>query len=125
MSLYGKEIFIHVGCMLAGKLSKSLHGQRSPGWGEEPKKPVIQFLRPSWRKKRKKSFLLLNLFRSSPPFYQKLQIYGGGYKKLFFLLSRVTGTVKFDWSANFDPLKESVLNLTFTKEKKDGKILYC
>lgn len=54
MSLYGKEIFIHVGCMLAGKLSKSLHGQRSPGWGEEPKKPVIQFLRPSWRKKRKK-----------------------------------------------------------------------
>lgn len=84
MSLYGKEIFIHVGCMLAGKLSKSLHGQRSPGWGEEPKKPVIQFLRPSWRKKRKKSFLLLNLFRSSPPFYQKLQIHGGGYKKLFF-----------------------------------------
>lgn len=118
MSLYGKEIFIHVGCMLAGKLSKSLHGQRSPGWGEEPKKPVIQFLRPSWRKKKKKTFLLLNLFRSSPPFYQKLQIYGGGYKKLFFLLSRVTGTVKFDWSANFDPLKESVLNLTFTKEKK-------
>lgn len=84
MSLYGKEIFIHVGCMLAGKLSKSLHGQRSPGWGEEPKKPVIHFLRPSWRKKRKKSFLLLNLFRSSPPFYQKLQIHGGGYKKLFF-----------------------------------------
>lgn len=69
-------------------------------------------------RKEKKSFLLLNLFRSSPPFYQKLQIYGGGYKKLFFLLSRVTGTVKFDWSANFDPLKESVLNLTFTKEKK-------
>lgn len=76
-------------------------------------------------RKEKKSFLLLNLFRSSPPFYKKLQIYGGGYKKLFFLLSRVTGTVKFDWSANFDPLKESVLNLTFTKEKKDGKILYC
>lgn len=35
-------------------------------------------------RKEKKSFLLLNLFRSSPPFYQKLQIYGGGYKKLFF-----------------------------------------
>lgn len=41
-----------------------------------------------------------------------------GTKSFFFLLSRVTGTVKFDWSANFDPLKESVLNLTFTKEKK-------
>lgn len=35
-------------------------------------------------RKEKKSFLLLNLFRSSPPFYQKLQIHGGGYKKLFF-----------------------------------------
>lgn len=58
MSLYGKEIFIHVGCMLAGKLSKSLHGQRSPGWGEEPKKPVIQFLRPSWRKKKKNLFVV-------------------------------------------------------------------
>lgn len=119
MSLYGKEIFIHVGCMLAGKLSKSLHGQRSPGWGEEPKKPVIHFLRPSWRKKREKnpfccwiySARLLLSIRSC-----KFMVVGT--KSFFFLLSRVTGTVKFDWSANFDPLKESVLNLTFTKEKK-------
>lgn len=58
MSLYREKNFIHVGCMLAGKLSISLHGQRSSGWGEEPKKPVIFFLRLSWRKKRKSLFVV-------------------------------------------------------------------
>lgn len=99
MSLYGEENFIEFGCMFARKLSISMHGWRSPERGEEPKKPVILF--PSVAEKEK-TFLLLNLFRSSPSFYQKLQIYGGGYiKRFFFSLSHVKG--EFDWSANFDP----------------------
>lgn len=53
MSLYREKNFIHVGCMLAGKLSISLHGQRSSGWGEEPKKPVIPFTSVVEKEKKK------------------------------------------------------------------------
>lgn len=114
MSLYGEENFIEFGCMLARKLSISLHG--SPERGEEPKKPVILCLSVV-KKEKKKTFLLLNLFRSSPPFYQKLQIYGVGYIKRFFSLPfpcyREVRLVSELWS-----LKESALNLTFTRKRR-------
>lgn len=84
MSLYGKEIFIHVGCMLAGKLSKSLHGQRSPGWGEEPKKPVIQFLRPSWRKKRKKILFVVEFIPLVSSFLSEVANLWWWVQKAFF-----------------------------------------
>lgn len=84
MSLYGKEIFIHVGCMLAGKLSKSLHGQRSPGWGEEPKKPVIQFLRPSWRKKRKKILFVVEFIPLVSSFLPEVANLWWWVQKAFF-----------------------------------------
>lgn len=84
MSLYGKEIFIHVGCMLAGKLSKSLHGQRSPGWGEEPKKPVIQFLRPSWRKKRKKILFVVEFIPLVSSFLSEVANSWWWVQKAFF-----------------------------------------
>lgn len=84
MSLYGKEIFIHVGCMLAGKLSKSLHGQRSPGWGEEPKKPVIQFLRPSWRKKRKKILFVVEFISLVSSFLSEVANLWWWVQKAFF-----------------------------------------
>lgn len=84
MSLYGKEIFIHVGCMLARKLSKSLHGQRSPGWGEEPKKPVIQFLRPSWRKKRKKILFVVEFIPLVSSFLSEVANLWWWVQKAFF-----------------------------------------
>lgn len=84
MSLYGKEIFIHVGCMLAGKLSKSLHGQRSPGWGEEPKKPVIHFLRQSWRKKRKKILFVVEFIPLVSSFLSEVANSWWWVQKAFF-----------------------------------------